>query len=222
LLASDNFGAAAGTLHNVATGTGWGAAWQVQNNDISVPGYNIAGTTALTYSTLATSGSYAVGGDSYQTSGRALNVSATGPFSTYLTGDNIGAAGKTLWVSLLLRKDAANDDEVSVQLHASSLVTFPNPALVSVGYFGAASNNGTTRYWSLRVGGTGVPHGHGHYDRANRPFGAQTRLCCHQHGHPVRQPGFAGRQCARHGRRFGQQHHEPGLQEPGLLRRQRL
>jgi hypothetical protein len=154
LLASDNFGAAAGALHNVATGTGWGAAWQVQNNDVSVPGYNVASTTALTYSTLSTSGGYAIGGDSYQTSGRALNVSATGPFSTYLTGDNIGASGKTLWVSLLLRKDAANDEEVSVQLHAGTTVSFPNPALVSVGYFGAASNNGTTRYWSLRVGGT--------------------------------------------------------------------
>ncbi|HEX8530676.1 MAG TPA: hypothetical protein VF646_11660, partial [Cytophagales bacterium] len=154
LLASDNFGAAAGPLHNVNTGAGWGAAWQVQNGDISVPGYNVATPTALSYSTLSTSGAYAIGGDSYQISGRALNVSATGPFSTYLTGDNIGAAGKTLWVSLLLRKDAGNDDEVSVQLHAGTLVTYANPALVSVGYFGAASNNGTTRYWSLRVGST--------------------------------------------------------------------
>jgi len=154
LLASDNFGAAAGALHNVATGTGWGAAWQVQNGDISVPGYNVATATALTYSTLSTSGGYAIGGDSYQTSGRALNVSATGPFGTYLTGDNIGAAGKTLWASLLLRKDANNDEEVSVQLHAGTTVSFPNPALVSVGYFGAASNNGTTRFWSLRVGTT--------------------------------------------------------------------
>jgi PKD repeat protein len=154
LLAHEHFNATAGTLHNVATGTGWGAAWQVQNNDVSVPGYNVTGTASLGYSTLATSGRFAVGGDSYQTSGRALNVAGTGPFSTYLTGGNIGAAGKTLWVSALLRKDGANDEEVSLTLHAGTLVTYANPGLVSVGYFGAASNNGTTRYWSLKVGGT--------------------------------------------------------------------
>ncbi|MBD0260160.1 MAG: PKD domain-containing protein, partial [Cytophagales bacterium] len=154
LLAHEHFNATAGTLHNVNTGTGWGAAWQVQNNDVSVPGYNVTGTASLAYSTLATSGRFAVGGDSYQTSGRALNTSSTGPFSTYLTGGNIGATGKTLWVSGLLRKDGANDEEVSLTLHAGSLVTYANPALVSVGYFGVASNNGTTRYWSLKVGGT--------------------------------------------------------------------
>ena len=154
LLAHEHFNATSGTLHNVNTGTGWGAAWQVQNNDVSVPGYNVTGTASLAYSTLATSGKYAVGGDSYQTSGRALNVAGTGPFSTYLTGGNIGAAGKTLWVSGLLRKDAANDEEVSLILHAGSIVHNPSPALVAVGYFGAASNNGTTRYWSLKVGST--------------------------------------------------------------------
>jgi hypothetical protein len=126
----------------------------VQNNDVSVPGYNVTGTASLSYSTLATSGKYAVGGDAYQTGGRALNTAGTGPFSAYLTGGNIGAAGKTLWVSALLRKDAANDEEVSLTLHANTLVTYPNPGLVSVGYFGAASNNGTTRYWSLKVGST--------------------------------------------------------------------
>jgi hypothetical protein len=154
LLAHEHFNATAGTLHNVNTGTGWGAAWQVQNNDVSVPGYNVTGTASLAYSTLATSGKYAVGGDSYQTSGRALNTGSTGPFSAYLTGGNIGAAGKTLWVSALLRKDAANDDEVSLILHAGGIVHNPSPALVAVGYFGAASNNNGTRYWSLKVGST--------------------------------------------------------------------
>jgi PKD repeat protein len=154
LLAHEHFNAISGTLHSVTTGTGWGAAWQVQNNDVSVPGYNVTGTASLSYSTLATSGKYAVGGDAYQTGGRALNTAGTGPFSAYLTGGNIGAAGKTLWVSALLRKDAANDEEVSLTLHANTLVTYPNPGLVSVGYFGAASNNGTTRYWSLKVGST--------------------------------------------------------------------
>jgi hypothetical protein len=57
-------------------------------------------------------------------------------------------------MSALLRKDGANDDEVSLTLHASNLVTFPEPALVQVGYFGTPSNNAGVRYWSLKVGTT--------------------------------------------------------------------
>ncbi len=57
-------------------------------------------------------------------------------------------------MSALLRKDGANDDETSLTLHASNLVTLPEPALVQVGYFGTASNNAGIRYWSLKVGTT--------------------------------------------------------------------
>jgi hypothetical protein len=154
LLAYEGFSTTTGALHGSNTGTGWGGAWQVQNNDVSVPGYNVTGTGSLGYATLSATGLLAVGGDSYQTAGRALNTGSTGPFSTYLTGGNIGLAGKTLWISALLRKDGANDDEVSLTLHASNLVTLPEPALVQVGYFGAPSNNAGVRYWSLKVGTT--------------------------------------------------------------------
>ena len=154
LLAYEGFSTTGGALHGSNTGTGWGGAWQVQNNDVSVPGYNVSGTGSLSYAALSTAGVLAVGGDSYLTAGRALNTAGTGPFGTYLTGSNIGTAGKTLWMSALLRKDGANDDEVSLTLHASNLVTFPEPALVQVGYFGTASNNAGVRYWSLKVGTT--------------------------------------------------------------------
>jgi hypothetical protein len=86
LLAYEGFNTTSGALHGSNTGTGWGGAWQVQNNDVSVPGYNVAGTGSLSYATLSTEGLLAVGGDSYQTAGRALNTGTTGPFSTYLTG----------------------------------------------------------------------------------------------------------------------------------------
>jgi hypothetical protein len=153
LLAADSFSGAAGTLHNASGGSGWGGTWQIQHGDTSVPGYNLA-SGSLSYSTLAVSGNNAIGGDSYQTAGRAFNTSSSGPFGSYLSNGLIGANGSTLYLSALLRKDVANDEELSLTLHYDTIVTYPNPALVSVGYFGSASNNGTTRYWSLKVGST--------------------------------------------------------------------
>jgi hypothetical protein len=160
LLASDAFPYATGTLHNMGSaGSGWGAAWQVQNADTSVPGYNVANTSLLSYLTLSRSGNYAIGGDAYQTSGRAMDAAAGGTFGTngYLTGSTIGASGKTLWMSMMIRKDAANDQECWVMQHADQTVTWPqNAPRVGVGYFGAASNTGGTRYWSVKVGATVV------------------------------------------------------------------
>jgi hypothetical protein len=153
VLAADSFSGAAGTLHNASGGSGWAANWEVQNGDTSVPGYNLS-SGSLSYSTLAVSGNNASGGDSYQTAGRAFNTSSSGPFGSYLSNGLIGTNGSTLYLSALLRKDVANDEELSLTLHSGTTVTYPNPGLVSVGYFGTASNNGTTRYWSLKVGST--------------------------------------------------------------------
>ena len=156
LLAYDSFSSSAGPLDQTAGGTGWSAAWFVQNNDTSVPGYNIANSAPLSYNSLQTSGNYAIGGDAYQTAGRGLNVSSGGPFDTYLTNGLIGRSGTTLWMSALLRKDVNNDQEVSLVLHANNIAWCTNCSgpLVSVGYFGSASNNNGTRYWSLRIGTT--------------------------------------------------------------------
>lgn len=152
LFASDDFSSPAGTLHGVSSGSGWSAPWKVQNSDTSIPGYNISAEGGLSYENLSTSGNFAIGGDRYQKSGRGLDVSPAGPFSDYLAGDLIGAEGKTLFISFLLRKDSDNNEPVHVQLHSGKIVTYTNPALVSVGYFGAESNEGSVKYWSLKTG----------------------------------------------------------------------
>ncbi|GCE12262.1 hypothetical protein [Tengunoibacter tsumagoiensis] len=156
LLASDPFSGSTGALHGQNTGTGWSGAWAEQNGKTTVPGYNVSSGSALSFSTLQTSGNYATGGLSYESAGRSLNVSATGPFSSYLTNGQIGQLGSTLWVSTLLRKDANDDQENSLTFHNSSTNWCSGCASssISVGYFGSASNSGGLRYWGVKLGGT--------------------------------------------------------------------
>jgi chitodextrinase len=152
LLASEGFNYSNGNLHNANGGSGWSGAWVVQNNNTSTPGYEIRNSSPLSYSTLQTSGGFAVGGRDYLTAGRGLNVNTSGPFAAYLSNGLIGASGKTLWMSFLIRKDDNTDQPSHVVLHRDNTVTYPNPPLVGAGYFGTSSNNGGIRYWTLRVG----------------------------------------------------------------------
>jgi regulation of enolase protein 1 (concanavalin A-like superfamily) len=156
LYASDSFDGTAGAIHGQNTGSGWAGAWNEQLADTSVPGYNIATATPLTYANLANSPSYAIGGFAYQTLGRSLDVSNSSPFGSLVSGGLIGQNGSSVWASVLLRKDADTDDEVSVNLHNSGINWCVGCASsdVAVGYFGAASNTGGKRYWSLKVGTT--------------------------------------------------------------------
>ncbi|GCE10589.1 fibronectin type III domain-containing protein [Tengunoibacter tsumagoiensis] len=156
LIASDPFSGSAGALNGQTSGTGWAGAWSVQNADTSVPGYAVSTSSALTYSTLQTSGNYGTGGSGYLTAGRSLDVSGSSPFSAYLSNGKVGQSGQTLWVSALLRKDANSDDEASLNLHNNSINWNSGQASsdVAIGYFGGSSNSGGTRYWSLKVGGT--------------------------------------------------------------------
>jgi len=154
LMAYDDFNTGTGTLHNVNTGAGWSGAWFNQNADTSVPGYNVANTSLLSYSTLKKTGNYAVGGDSYQLTGRGINVNAGGPFNSYLTGGLIGLSGKTLWVSAMLRKDVSNTDENDFVLHADVTQWNASTPLVSAGYFGTNSETSGTKYWTLKIGNT--------------------------------------------------------------------
>ena len=159
LLASDAFSGSTGALNGQSSGTGWSDAWNTQNGDSSVPGYNVSNASSLSYSNLATSGNYATGGSAYQTTGRGLDVSSNGAFSAYLANGQVGKAGTTLWVSALLRKDSDTDQEVSLSLHNSGIswCTGCASSLIGMGYFGSSSNNGGTRYWSLKIGGTVYP-----------------------------------------------------------------
>ncbi|HEX8529840.1 MAG TPA: fibronectin type III domain-containing protein, partial [Cytophagales bacterium] len=157
LLAGDAFDAAPGALHGTPSGTGWSEPWVTQNGDLSVPGYNVATAAPLSYRNLVTAGGYATGGKSYLTAYRGFDKTAAGPFADYLAGGAIGAAGKTVWLSALLRLDANNNDERSFSVYTN----FFNDNLVAAGYFGTPSNDGATRYWSLKLGAsvyrTGVP-----------------------------------------------------------------
>ena len=157
LLAHVPFDGAAGVLHNLPVGAGFAGNWEVQNNAVMQPGYSVAVTTPLTFSTLASSASYASGGLAYQSSGVRLDTSLTGPFSGYVTGaePGLGLPGTTLWVSGLLRKEAGSGEGlVMVSFHGHGVATLHDgeQSAVAVGYFGMPSNANGKKYWTLRLG----------------------------------------------------------------------
>ena len=154
-LASEPFAYAAGALNGANGGSGWAASWQVQNSSTTVPGYNAANATQLTYSGIGQSGNYAIGGIAYQSAGRQLDASAGGAFSQYVSNGLIGASGQTLYWGLLMRKDMDTDDEMSVTLHPGGNPSWwaQSPG-VAVGHFGGSSNTNGTRYWSFKLDGT--------------------------------------------------------------------
>jgi len=152
LMASEPFSSATGALQATNTGTGWSGAWDVQNGVTTVPGYNVANSSTLSYSTLSKSGNYAIGGTSYLSAGRGLDIGASGPFSSYLTGGLIGASGKTLYFSAMMRKDANTQEENSLMFHTNSITWNTSAPLVAMGYFGANSETSGTKYWTLKIG----------------------------------------------------------------------
>ena len=72
-------------LHGLNGGSGWQSAWQVQNNNTAVPGYQISSTSgSMSYSDLQTRGNKADGGSGYLLFGRELNAQDGGPFDDYV------------------------------------------------------------------------------------------------------------------------------------------
>ena len=152
MLAVENFGYSSGALNGLSVGIGWAGPWQVQNGSVAVPGYNVSSTTPLTAAGTAQSGGYAVGGLNYQTSGRSLDASATGPFAPYVSAGLIGKSGTSLFFSFLMRQDKNTNDEISLTLHpgGSPAWAVSSPG-VQVGYFGG------TRFWGLKLDGVVRP-----------------------------------------------------------------
>jgi hypothetical protein len=157
LLAYELFGETGTTPFalNAASGgdSGWNAAWVVQNGDITVPGYNIASTNPLSYTNLVTTGQYAVGGNNWMGAGRQLNVSASGPFGSgstnYLSGGMIGAPGTTIWISFLLRQDAAGGSPyVALTANGGGTVWDVSSTNLEIGAFSGM--------WGLQYNGTTV------------------------------------------------------------------
>ncbi len=83
------------------------------------------------------------------TSANAWQVTASNPQSF------IGRNGTTIWFSCLLRKDINNNEPTFVSLHKNATSTdITTGNRIEIGYFGAASNSGANKRWSLRVNGT--------------------------------------------------------------------
>jgi len=157
LLAYESFSGVDGPLDQTNSGSGWAAGWSVQNHDQTTPGYNLASRNQLVYAGLLQAGNYAVGGSVYQTAGRSLNVSPSGPFAAYLSSGVIDTPGTTIWLSVLLRKDSTTNDELSITLLANGTPWWAAQGHVSIGYFGQSSNVNGNGYWSLKVDGTVYP-----------------------------------------------------------------
>jgi len=164
LLAYEPFGEAAGPLTGASGGGdfGWGAAWIEQFGSLAVPGYDVATASPVTYPGLIENGNYGVGGYAYQSAGRQLDVSANGAFSAYLANGLIGAPGKSIWISFLLREDAnpSNGQINAVYLNPSGGGNSWNTSAANtlgIGYFGSPSTDANgTPYWSLNYAGTTV------------------------------------------------------------------
>ncbi len=141
----------AGPLHALNGGQGWAAGWQVQNGDVSVPGFNVAETAPMVFGDLRTTGGYMVGGDAYQGAGRSFDVRDTGAFSDVVTFARIGLPGTTLWASALMRKQTSDDNRVGIALNNARFVTGYDDERIAYGYFGASSNDGAAKYWGLQL-----------------------------------------------------------------------
>lgn len=163
-LAYDGFDYASNIpLNALSGGGGWSQPWYVQNGDSVLPGYQTSsGAGSLMFGNLQTIGRYATGGRVYLTSGRRLETSDSGPFSSYVApGQNgIGTqTGGTLWMSALLRKDQNNNQSVYAGLHSSDLSWCDNctSQKVQFGYFEGQSDVGGQRRWTLRIGDAYYP-----------------------------------------------------------------
>jgi hypothetical protein len=105
----------------------------------------------LTFGMLDGNASYARGSMGVS-AGRKLDNGFSGPWGDYLSNSVIGKSGKEVWISALLRLDATNTSDTALVLHAASDPNMLDAPRISIGYFGAASQDAGTKYWSLRLG----------------------------------------------------------------------
>ena len=163
LLAYEGFNGAVGPLEREADGSGWNTStaagavgWNVQNLSTTTPGYQV-NAAGLTYPNLQTSTGSASGGTSYLTAGLRLDTTTT--FAAYdVPGTKqIGAAGTTLWFSVLVdRQTAVGAGQAPTSLDFTSNATewYDATRDLGVGYYGSPSDSGGVGYWSLLVGST--------------------------------------------------------------------
>lgn len=141
-------------LDALAGGSGWGNVWEVQSDNIDVPGFHISSNNGLSYADLQAFGGGMAGGNSYLSAGRLLDLSENGLFQNYLENGFITAEGTSLFFTAMIRKDMDNDDPIFINLHEGNIPwydTYSNPQLVGAGYYGTDSNDAGTDYWTLRI-----------------------------------------------------------------------
>lgn len=149
-LAVERFDSLPGTLHNYqGTSTGWFTNWRSQNDYTGPDGYSISNTTAMTHPEVTSVGNYCVGGGDFTSAGRFFNV--VGAFSDFEDANGRIGVG-TIYFSFLIRKDEDNDTPIEIIFADSQGAAWAiNQELIKVGYFGASSNFGGERYWSIAV-----------------------------------------------------------------------
>ncbi|MDD2797671.1 MAG: PKD domain-containing protein [Bacteroidales bacterium] len=148
-------------------GTGWKNSWDVITGFTG--GFLTSSTTgSLSYLDLKTSGNYATGGYEWYSMGRRLSTSPGGPFDAWVEPweDGIGTrkTATTIYMSTILGKKNNDANEAYFDLHENELPWYnysDNLKRIGVGYFGAVSEVGGQKRWSLRIDNTlydtGVP-----------------------------------------------------------------
>ena len=163
LLAYDGFNAAAGALQGDTDGSGWNTStsagavgWSVQNQNTTVPGYQV-NATGLTYPNLQTSSGSASGGSSYLTAGRRLDTTtAFAPYDvpgTCKSAPTERRCGSACWW-IVKRAVGGGQATTSLDFTNSSVEWYDNARQFGVGYYGSSSDSGGVGYWSLLVGST--------------------------------------------------------------------
>ncbi|MDJ1479269.1 T9SS type A sorting domain-containing protein [Cytophagaceae bacterium YF14B1] len=169
-----------GTTTNLATSLGWGGDWQESGGTgtyVVNPSPSVDYTAGV-YD-LITAGHFVQTGTA-SSIGRKLQNSPAGPFGRNGTNSNtgntsngtnylvipgnftsnsysstttsVGANGTTLWLSFLVNKTENNDNPTYISLHRNSDDWDGDSGNhLAVGYFGASSNSGGSRYWSIRI-----------------------------------------------------------------------
>ncbi len=160
-LAYDSFDNVPNTpLHGSTNGQTFKSGWSVQNQNVNTNGYTFSTATPLNYLDLKTENAYLSGGQEYLTVGRGFSLEPDGLFADYLNANgHIGANGKTLWVSALLRKEVNNTEPIFFEMHNSqtSWAIDGGSCRIGFGYYGVDSEVSGEARWTLQINGTQYP-----------------------------------------------------------------
>lgn len=147
-LAVERFDVAPTTLHDhVGAAAGWFGNWHSQNNYTGSDGYSIVDDDPMTHSEVPGVGNYCVGGGNFTSTGRYFDVGGT--FVDYEDANGRIGVG-TIYFSFLIRKDEDTDIPIEIIFADDPGTAWAiNQELIKVGYFGASSNSGGDRFWSV-------------------------------------------------------------------------